>query len=181
MPKKPKPDYYQPDEMDEILAALENAPLKWKTITYLLIDTGCRRGEILGLKPENVDYDTGLVVIDHALLATKSKGVYEGETKTGSMRAIRLAPQSLELLRKWKPTFLFDLRDIQAGNLQTGMLQNIRLDLGIGCAILKLRHIHIFQRELTPNLFRVDLALGKQGNRLMVCSSKFVINSENPI
>ena len=50
----------------------------------------------------NVDYDTGLVVIDHALLATKSKGVYEGETKTGSMRAIRLAPQSLELLRKWK-------------------------------------------------------------------------------
>ena len=51
----------------------------------------------------NVDYDTGLVVIDHALLSTKSKGVYEGETKTGSMRAIRLAPQSLELLRKWKP------------------------------------------------------------------------------
>ena len=101
-PKKPKPDYYQPDEMDEILAALENAPLKWKTITYLLIDTGCRRGEILGLKPENVDYDTGLVVIDHALLSTKSKGVYEGETKTGSMRVIRLAPQSLELLRKWK-------------------------------------------------------------------------------
>lgn len=101
-PKKPKPDYYQPDEMDQILAALEDAPLKWKTITYLLIDTGCRRGEILGLKPENVDYDTGLIVIDHALLTTKSKGVYEGETKNGRIRAIHLAPQSLELLCMWK-------------------------------------------------------------------------------
>lgn len=46
------------------------------------------------------------------------------------------------------------------------MLQNILLDLRIGSSILKLRHIHIFQRELNPNLFRVDLALGKQDNRL---------------
>lgn len=101
-PKKTRPDYYQPSEMDDILEALEDAPLKWKTITYLLIDTGCRRGEILGLKPENVDFDTGLVVIDHALLSTKSKGVYEGETKNGRIRAIYLAPQSLELLQKWR-------------------------------------------------------------------------------
>lgn len=101
-PQKTKPDYYQPSEMDDILDALENAPLKWKTITYLLIDTGCRRGEILGLKPENVDYETGMIVIDHALLSTKSKGVYEGETKNGRIRAIYLAPQSLDLLRRWK-------------------------------------------------------------------------------
>lgn len=101
-PKKSKPDYYQPDEIDEILNALDSAPLKWKTITYLLIDTGCRRGEILGLKHENVNFDSGLIVIDHALLSTKSKGVYEGETKNGRIRALHLAPQSLELLQKWK-------------------------------------------------------------------------------
>ena len=101
-PKKKKPDYYQPDEIEEILDVLDTAPLKWKTITYLLMDTGCRRGEILGLKHENVDYDTGLIVIDHALLSTKSKGVYEGETKNGKIRALHLAPQSLELLIKWR-------------------------------------------------------------------------------
>ena len=48
------------------------------------------------------------------------------------------------------------------------MLQHIVLDLGVGCPILKFGHIHIFQRELNPNLFRVDLALGKQDNRLDV-------------
>ena len=46
------------------------------------------------------------------------------------------------------------------------MLQNILLDLRIGCSILELGHIHIFQRELNPNLFRVDLSLGKQDHRL---------------
>ena len=46
------------------------------------------------------------------------------------------------------------------------MLQNILLDLRIGSSILELRHIHIFQRELNPNLFRVDLTLGKQDNSL---------------
>ena len=46
------------------------------------------------------------------------------------------------------------------------MLQHIVFDLGVGCPILKFGHIHIFQRELNPNLFRVDLALGKQDNRL---------------
>jgi DNA-binding LytR/AlgR family response regulator len=46
------------------------------------------------------------------------------------------------------------------------MLQHIVLNLGVGCPILKFGHIHIFQRELNPNLFRVDLTLGKQYNRL---------------
>ena len=46
------------------------------------------------------------------------------------------------------------------------MLQHIVFDLGVGCPILKFGHIHIFQRELNPNLFRVDLSLGKQDNRL---------------
>ena len=47
------------------------------------------------------------------------------------------------------------------------MLQHIRFDLGVGCAILKLRHVHVFQRELNPDILRVDLALGKQDNRLI--------------
>ena len=100
-PKTPKPAYYQPDEIDEILKALEEEPLKWRTMTYLLIDTGCRRGELMGLKWENVELDTGLLVIDHALLYSSSKGTYEGETKTGKPRALMLAPQCLELLKRW--------------------------------------------------------------------------------
>ena len=52
---KKKPDYYQPDELNKIIRALDTAPLKWKTITYILIDTGCRRGEAMGLKWDSID------------------------------------------------------------------------------------------------------------------------------
>ena len=103
--RKPDQDYYQPEEMRDILQALQDAPLKWKAITYLLIDTGCRRGEIAGLKWEKVNFDSGIVVIDRALLYTASKGVYEGTTKTGNYRALRLAPQSLEVLKAWKEEY----------------------------------------------------------------------------
>lgn len=103
-PKAPrtKPQYYQPEEMDLILDALEQAPLKWKTITYLMIDTGCRRGEVMGLKWDSINLTTGLVMIDNALLYTKSKGTYSGPTKTDRVRALMLAPQCMDLLKKWQ-------------------------------------------------------------------------------
>lgn len=100
--RHPDPDYYQPEEMDEILDALENAPLKWKTITYIMIDSGCRRGEVMGLKWESLDLETGLMVIENNLLYTKSKGIYVGPTKTGKVRALKLAAPCIELLKKWK-------------------------------------------------------------------------------
>ena len=98
-------DYYQPEEMREILQALEETPIRWKAITYLLIDTGCRRGEIAGLKWEKINFETGVVIIDRALLYTKSKGTYEGQTKTGNIRALKLAPQSLAVLQQWKAEY----------------------------------------------------------------------------
>lgn len=100
--RKPKPDYFQPEEMEEIILALEDEPIRWKAMTYLLIDTGCRRSEVMGLKWENVELDTGVITIETALLYTKEKGIYEGPPKNGQVRAVRLAPQSLALLKKYK-------------------------------------------------------------------------------
>ena len=54
------------------------------------------------------------------------------------------------------------------------MLQHIVLNLCVGCPILKFGHIHIFQRELNPNLFQVDFSLGKLDNRI-ICEE--IVNS----
>lgn len=100
--EEPERDYYELEEMEAILTALEDAPLKWKTITYLLIDTGCRRGEIMGLKWSSVDLEEGILTIERALLYTPSLGVYEGPTKTRKIRAMRVSSATVELLRKHK-------------------------------------------------------------------------------
>lgn len=100
--QKKEPDYYQPEVMDKILAALENAPLKWRTITYLLIDTGCRRGEAAGLAWKSVDLEEGIITIERALLYSAKRGVYEGPPKNGRSRTIKLAPETVELLKQHK-------------------------------------------------------------------------------
>ena len=38
------------EQVRHVLELLENEPLKWKTIMYLLIYSGIRRGELLGLE-----------------------------------------------------------------------------------------------------------------------------------
>lgn len=99
---KKDPNYFQPDTVSAILEALESEPLKWRLITHLLIVTGCRRGEIMGLKWEKIDFDSGRVKIDRALVSSKSKGVYEESTKTSDVRYLNLPRETIELLRQHK-------------------------------------------------------------------------------
>ena len=99
---KKEADYFQPEEVMEIVKALEDVPIKWKAMAYILIDTGCRRGELMGLQWSNIDLDKGIMMIKQALLYTKAKGVYVGPPKTGRPRAVCLAPETIAVLKKWK-------------------------------------------------------------------------------
>ena len=62
----------------------------------------CRRGELIGLQWNCVDLDKGIMMIKQGLLYTKEKGVYVGPPKTGRPRAVCLAPETIEVLKKWK-------------------------------------------------------------------------------
>ena len=99
---KKAPNYFQPETISEILKALEAEPLKWQLITHLLLVTGCRRGEIMGLKWEKVDFKNNRVTIDRALIVSPSKGVYESTTKTSDIRYLNLPAETMALLRQQK-------------------------------------------------------------------------------
>ena len=103
-PKLPqhKADYFQPKQITEILDKLEGEPIKWRTITHLLLVTGCRRGEIAGLKWGKVDWNTGTIRIDSTLLYTPDRGIYENSTKTGDTRFIRLPAETISLLKQYR-------------------------------------------------------------------------------
>ena len=61
--EKKEVEIFQPEEMERILDELERAPVKWQTIAMLLIFTGCRRGEIAGLKWECIDWKNNQLYI----------------------------------------------------------------------------------------------------------------------
>ena len=115
--QKKSPDYYQPEQMDAILEALDSAPLKRRTITYFKIDTGCRRGEAVGLKWESIDFNTGIVTIERASLYSAKRGIYEGTTKTDRERPLKLAPETLSLLKQYR-TAQYKLRLVNGDRWQ---------------------------------------------------------------
>jgi integrase len=100
--KKSEANHFQIDEVEKIVDCLENEPLKWKTITNLLMLTGCRRGEIMGLKWSSVDFKNNQIKIENNLLYSAERGIYEGTTKTGKTRMIKLPKETMDLLRQYQ-------------------------------------------------------------------------------
>ncbi len=60
---KTQPNYFQPEEVEQIRNALEQVNIKWKTLIHLLLITGGRRGEICGLKWSAVDWKNNQIHI----------------------------------------------------------------------------------------------------------------------
>ena len=100
--QRKKINYFQPEEIFRILQALESEPLKWRTITHLLIVTGARRGEIMGLKWENVHLDERYLYSEVNLRYSKARGIYEETPKTGETRYIPIPAETVTLLREYR-------------------------------------------------------------------------------
>ena len=107
------PNYFQMEEVERILLALESEPLKWKAAVHLLLVSGCRRGELLGLKWDHVDWENQQIHIDCTLLYAGDRGVYEGSPKTrDSVRTIKLPEETMALLgeyRDWQEAYRKEL------------------------------------------------------------------------
>ena len=101
--EKKEVNYFQPEQVADIREALEAEPLKWKMLTHMLLITGARRGEILGLKWSKVDFENNRIYIDNNVLYTVERGVYEDTPKTKqSMRYISLPEETMHLLKQYK-------------------------------------------------------------------------------
>lgn len=93
-------NYFQPEQIWDILNALESEPLKWQVLTHILMITGGRRGEVVGLEWSKIDFERKRLRFDSALLFSKEIGLYEGPTKTGNRRYVPLPDETIALLRE---------------------------------------------------------------------------------
>lgn len=103
-PQKEKSEVgtFQTSELVAIRNAADQEPIKWQMIIHLLMITGCRRGEIVGLKWDRVNWKDSSIRIDSTLLYTPERGVYESTTKTGAERTIKLPKETMDLLRQYR-------------------------------------------------------------------------------
>ncbi len=97
-----EPVVYTESEVQYIYKCLDNEPLKWKALVMFAIDSGCRRGEIIGLKWSEIDFKTGKVNICRNAQYTAGKGTYISTPKNHKNRVIYLNRPVLTVLAEWK-------------------------------------------------------------------------------
>ena len=96
-------NYFQPEQVAAIREALEQEPMKWKTLVHLLLITGARRGEVLGLKWDKVDFEGNRIFICNNILYRADVGIYESSPKTERFRRyVALPTETMQLLRRYR-------------------------------------------------------------------------------
>jgi integrase len=101
----PRPAHRKMRALDEgqtaaVLGALRSTPLALPVL--LAVTTGMRRGEILGLRWQDVDLDGGVVTVQQALEETRA-GVRWKQPKTArGRRLVTLPTVAVEALRRYR-------------------------------------------------------------------------------
>ena len=103
---KKEANYFEIEDIERILFYAKQEPLKKQVMINLLVFSGCRRGEIMGLKWNKVDFKNQNIFIDNNLLYSKEKGIYEDTPKTEkSKRIIKLPEKVMNLLKEYKKEY----------------------------------------------------------------------------
>lgn len=90
------------EEVQAIMEALNSEPLKWQVCIHLLIATGARRGEIMGLRWESVNWKQNSIYICENRVYTPQTGAVSTTTKNKENRTVTVSVSVMELLKKWR-------------------------------------------------------------------------------
>ncbi|MDE5577735.1 MAG: site-specific integrase [Oscillospiraceae bacterium] len=94
---------YTPAEVERFLTLLNDEPLKYRTFFYLMIYSGFRRGEMLGLEWKDVDFENNIISVRRTSNYTAKKGVYTDTTKTKrSQRTLKFPQFIMDMLKEYK-------------------------------------------------------------------------------
>lgn len=90
------------DELQKLCEELKGEPFLWQVLVRLLIDSGMRVGECVGLLWKNVNFDEKRITVDGTMVYSPDKGVFRDSTKNGKTREFGVAPEIMELLKVLK-------------------------------------------------------------------------------
>ena len=96
-------EIYTLEELEQLMKLLETAPLKYKLFFTLVLYTGFRRSEMLGLEWKDIDWDNQVISVRRTSNYTAERGIYTDTTKTRKSQRSRRYPQFIfDLLNEYK-------------------------------------------------------------------------------
>ncbi|MBQ9346100.1 MAG: site-specific integrase [Oscillibacter sp.] len=95
--------YLEEDEARHLLELLQEEHIRWRALITFYLMSGLRRGELLGLRWQDVDFDKHTITIRQTSNYLPGKGVYTGTPKTAtSARPLMLSTTAIMMLSEYK-------------------------------------------------------------------------------
>lgn len=101
-------EFFEIDEILKIKSALDQEPMKYRIATYLLISTGIRRGELVGIRWKSIDFEKCTIRIENNVVYIKKKGLITNTPKNDEYRTVNIAPELIPLLKAYKKQQKFE-------------------------------------------------------------------------
>ena len=99
-----------------LLDLLKSAPTHYRCAIEVLLFTGMRRGELLGLEWSDINFETQTVSIQRSSLYLAERGIFEDETKNNSSNRVIKVPMSalkaFRSVRAWQAQQKLSLGDL---------------------------------------------------------------------
>ena len=113
--EKTTPRYLDENEATLLIDFLQTEHIQNRTMVLVLLMTGFRRGELLGLEWSDIDFDRQMIHVRRSSLYLPGKGVFEDSTKnTSSERVIKVSSSvfaTLKEFRAWQEKHRLSLGD----------------------------------------------------------------------
>jgi len=95
--------YLDEDDVRRLLTLLHNEPIKYRAMVSFSLLSGLRRGELLGLRWQDVDFDSETISVVQTSSYVKGRGVYVSTPKNeSSVRPLKLSKSTIALLNEYK-------------------------------------------------------------------------------
>lgn len=111
--KRPKVNYFEPETIKEILAAFDKEPIYHRAMGYIMVYSGARRGEILGLEWKNINFEKCVIRFEKNVLYVPARGTYVDTLKTEtSERTISIPQSAMSVLKEYKEEWYDKIKEL---------------------------------------------------------------------
>lgn len=96
-------NYWRKDEVKQFLViTINEISFRDQVLFHLLIYTGARKGELLALTWDDIDFQVGSIRLSKALFFNEGSALFQTSKTKESKRLISLDNKTLALLQKWR-------------------------------------------------------------------------------
>ncbi len=102
LPKVPTPkiEIFTKQEMETMLSCLVDESLQFQTLIWIAVCSGCRAGEITGLKFSDFDYDNCQMTVERSIYKLKGQPIAIKPPKDYETRTIKLPTEVIDLVKQ---------------------------------------------------------------------------------